>query len=121
MLKEIFEQPRAVADTLEGRIANGRILPNIFGVNSDALLDRVRHVQIIACGTSYHAGLVARYWLEGLAGIPCSIEVASEYRYRQAVVPAPSGTRYFDVKDLLAGASWDELLDELKGKQRGYL
>ena len=90
MLKEIFEQPRAVADTLEGRIASDHILPNIFGVNSDELLSRVRHVQIIACGTSYHAGLIARYWLEALAGIPCSVEVASEYRYRQAVVPAAS-------------------------------
>jgi len=117
MLKEIFEQPRAVADTLEGRIANGRVLPNIFGVNSDALLDRVRHVQIIACGTSYHAGLVARYWLEGLAGIPCSIEVASEYRYRQAVVPADS--LFLAISQ--SGETADTMAALRQGKQRGYL
>ncbi|MBT8051133.1 MAG: glutamine--fructose-6-phosphate transaminase (isomerizing) [Gammaproteobacteria bacterium] len=90
MQKEIFEQPRAVADTLEGRIADGRILPNIFGVGADALLEQVRQVHIVACGTSYHAGLVARYQLEALAGIPCSVEVASEYRYRDPVVPPDS-------------------------------
>src|SRR5690606_26646386 len=95
MLKEIFEQPRAIADTLEGRIANDRILPNIFGVDAAAMLARVKNVQIVACGTSFHAGLVARYWLEGLAGIPCSVEVASEYRYRRVVVP--EGTLFLAV------------------------
>jgi glucosamine--fructose-6-phosphate aminotransferase (isomerizing) len=87
MQKEIFEQPAAVAETLEGRVGNGRILPNIFGVGADELLKNVRQVHIIACGTSYHAGLVARYQLESLAGIPCMVEVASEYRYRNPVVP----------------------------------
>ncbi|MBX3691649.1 glutamine--fructose-6-phosphate transaminase (isomerizing) [Dokdonella sp.] len=117
MLKEIFEQPRAVAETLEGRIAGGRILPNIFGVDAEALLARVRHVQIVACGTSYHAGLVARYWLEGLAGIPCSIEVASEYRYRHAVVPADS----LFVAISQSGETADTLAALREGKQRGYL
>ena len=84
---EIFEQPAAVAETLEGRVGNGRILPNIFGVGADELLKNVRQVHIIACGTSFHAGLVARYQLESLAGIPCMVEVASEYRYRNPVVP----------------------------------
>jgi glucosamine--fructose-6-phosphate aminotransferase (isomerizing) len=88
MLKEIHEQPEAVARTLEGRIAGNRVLPNIFGVDADALLGKVRNIHIVACGTSYHAGLVARYWFEGMAGIPCVVEVASEYRYRQGVVPA---------------------------------
>jgi glucosamine--fructose-6-phosphate aminotransferase (isomerizing) len=88
MQKEIFEQPQAVAETLEGRIGPDRVLPNIFGVGSDEMLRRVRQVHIVACGTSYHAGLVARYQLEQLAGIPCMVEVASEYRYRNAVVPA---------------------------------
>ncbi|HNR91627.1 MAG TPA: glutamine--fructose-6-phosphate transaminase (isomerizing), partial [Dokdonella sp.] len=115
MLKEIFEQPRAVAETLEGRIAGGRILPNIFGVDAEALLARVRHVQIVACGTSYHAGLVARYWLEGLAGIPCSIEVASEYRYRHAVVPADS----LFVAISQSGETADTLAALREGKQRG--
>jgi glutamine---fructose-6-phosphate transaminase (isomerizing) len=86
MLKEIFEQPRAVAETLEGRLATGRVLEEAFGVRAREVLDKTRAVQIVACGTSYHAGLVARYWLEGLAGIPCNVEVASEFRYRRHVV-----------------------------------
>ncbi len=117
MLKEIFEQPRAITETLEGRIAGGRILPNIFGVDAESLLERVRHVQIVACGTSYHAGLVARYWLEGLANIPCSIEVASEYRYRHAVVPADS----LFVAISQSGETADTLAALREGKQRGYL
>ncbi len=86
MLKEIFEQPRALADTLEGRIANGRILEQSFGAGAGEILDEVQGVHIIACGTSYHAGLIGRYWLESLVGIPCSVEVASEFRYRKPVV-----------------------------------
>ena len=86
MLKEIFEQPRALADTLEGRLANGRVLEAAFGPAASAIFDRVKGVQIIACGTSYHAGLVARYWLEQLAGVRCDVEVASEFRYRRHVV-----------------------------------
>ncbi len=86
MLKEIYEQPGVISETLEGRIHKGRLLEASFGHETTALLDRAKHVQIVACGTSYHAGLVARYWLEE-AGIPCSVEVASEYRYRKAVVP----------------------------------
>jgi glucosamine--fructose-6-phosphate aminotransferase (isomerizing) len=87
MQKEIFEQPRAVAETLEGRIGADHVLPNIFGVGADEILKKVRQVHIVACGTSYHAGLVARYQMEELAGIPCMVEVASEYRYRHPVVP----------------------------------
>jgi glucosamine--fructose-6-phosphate aminotransferase (isomerizing) len=87
MQKEIFEQPVAVAETLEGRISSDRILPNIFGAGADEILSQVRQVHIVACGTSFHAGLVARYQLEQLAGIPCVVEVASEYRYRDPVVP----------------------------------
>ena len=87
MQKEIFEQPTAVADTLEGRIGSDHVLPNIFGVGADEVLKRVEQVHIVACGTSFHAGLVARYQLEQLAGIPCMVEVASEYRYRNPVVP----------------------------------
>ncbi len=87
MLKEIHEQPRAIADTLEGRIANGRVLEAAFGPRAGELFDRIDSVQILACGTSFHAGLVARNWFEGLAGIACRIEVASEFRYRH---PVPS-------------------------------
>ena len=90
MQKEIFEQPAAVAETLEGRIASDHVLPNIFGVGADDILKQVEQVHIVACGTSYHAGLVARYQLEELAGIPCMVEVASEYRYRNPVIPKNS-------------------------------
>ena len=86
MLKEIFTQPRAVADTLEGRIEKGTVSDATFGLDADRILDEVRSVTIVACGTSYHAGLVARYWLESLAGVPCNVEIASEFRYRQPVV-----------------------------------
>lgn len=89
MLKEIFEQPGVISETLEGRIHNGRLLEASFGHKTTTLLDNARHVQIVACGTSYHAGMVARYWLEEI-GIPCSVEVASEYRYRKVVVPEGS-------------------------------
>jgi len=82
MQKEIFEQPRAVSDTLES-VAS--ISPSLFGPGADAVLQDARSILILACGTSWHAGLVARYWLEALAGIPCSVEIASEYRYRTSV------------------------------------
>ena len=88
MLKEIHEQPQAIADTLEGRISGGHILTEIFGIGARELLTKTRNVHLIACGSSYHAALVARYWIESLAGIPCNVEIASEYRYRDAVVPA---------------------------------
>jgi glucosamine--fructose-6-phosphate aminotransferase (isomerizing) len=87
MLKEIHEQPKVVQRTLEGRLGHGQVRVEAFGPGALALFKRVRHVQIVACGTSYHAGMVARYWLEGLAGIPCQVEVASEFRYRKVVVP----------------------------------
>lgn len=86
MLKEIFEQPRAVADTLEGRIGSNRVLEEAFGAGASDIFDKVAGVHIVACGTSYHAGMVGRHWLESLAGIPCSVEVASEFRYRHPVV-----------------------------------
>ena len=84
MQKEIHEQPRAIADTLEGRLAGDRVLEQAFGPAAGEIFDRTRQVQIIACGTSYHAGLVAKHWLE-YVGVPCEVEVASEYRYRRHV------------------------------------
>ncbi|ANB01931.1 glutamine--fructose-6-phosphate transaminase (isomerizing) [Ectothiorhodospira sp. BSL-9] len=88
MLKEIHEQPRAVAETLEGRLAPDGVLEGIMGPGSEQILARAKSVQILACGTSYHAGLVAGYWIEGLLGLPCRVEVASEFRYRRhAVLP----------------------------------
>jgi len=86
MLKEIFEQPRALAETLEGRISVDRLLEESFGAGAPAIFDKVQGVHIIACGTSFHAGLVGRYWMEALAGLPASVEVASEFRYRRPVV-----------------------------------
>jgi glucosamine--fructose-6-phosphate aminotransferase (isomerizing) len=89
MQKEIFEQPGAVAATLEMVTGASAIAPELFGVEARSILDRVEAVSVLACGTSYHAGLVARYWLESIAGLPCSVEVASEYRYRTSV-PNPN-------------------------------
>ncbi len=86
MLKEIFEQPRAISETLEGRMHDGRVLDEAFGVDAAAIFNDVENVQIVACGTSFHAGMVAKYWLEALAKMPCDIEVASEFRYRSHVV-----------------------------------
>jgi glucosamine--fructose-6-phosphate aminotransferase (isomerizing) len=85
MQKEIFEQPGAVAATLEMVTGAQSIVPQLFGVDAEALLRKVDRVLILACGTSYHAGLVARYWVEALTGLPCNVEIASEYRYRDSV------------------------------------
>ena len=85
MQKEIHEQPRALADTLEGVTDLGRFDTQLFGEDAAGVLDGIDSVQILACGTSYYAGLVARYWLEDIAGIPCSVDIASEYRYRKVV------------------------------------
>lgn len=86
MLKEIFEQPQAVQQTLEARLGKNQILEQAFGVNAAKMFDQIKRVQLVACGTSYHACLVARYWLESLANIPCHVEIASEFRYRHKVV-----------------------------------
>ena len=117
MQKEIFEQPRAVAETLEGRIAADHVLPNIFGVGADDILRQVRQVHIVACGTSYHAGLVARYQMEELAGIPCVVEVASEYRYRSPVVP--EHTMFVAISQ--SGETADTLAALRHAKESGYL
>ncbi|WP_252178003.1 glutamine--fructose-6-phosphate transaminase (isomerizing) [Endozoicomonas sp. 4G] len=87
MLKEIHEQPDAIANTLEGRLGETKLNLDILGKNGIELLNKTKAVQIVACGTSYHAGMVARYWFEELAGIPCRIEIASEFRYRKFFVP----------------------------------
>ena len=117
MQKEIFEQPLAVAETLEGRIVGGRILPNILGVGADDILKQVKQVHIVACGTSFHAGLVARYQLEDLAGIPCSVEVASEYRYRNPVVP--ENTLFVTISQ--SGETADTLAALRHANDSGYL
>ncbi len=84
MQKEIHEQPRALGDTIEAAIDAGGFPATLFGKNAEAVLGGIEGVQILACGTSYYAGLTARYWIEAIAGLPCSVEIASEYRYRAA-------------------------------------
>jgi glucosamine--fructose-6-phosphate aminotransferase (isomerizing) len=86
MLKEIYEQPFAISQALEGRFINNRLQENAFGHNAAEVFDNIKSIQILACGTSYHAGLVARYWFEEIARVPCNVEVASEFRYRNPVL-----------------------------------
>ena len=86
MHKEIFEQPQAVIDTLEGRITQDKVLVSSFGPQAETIFSNIEQVYIIACGTSYHAGLVAKYWAEDIIGLPCQVEVASEFRYRNPVI-----------------------------------
>ena len=86
MLKEIFDQPSALADTLYGRVANQRVMPESLGARAAEMLDQVEQIHIVACGTSYHAGCVGKYWIESIAGVPTHVEIASEYRYRKVVV-----------------------------------
>ncbi|WP_177419682.1 glutamine--fructose-6-phosphate transaminase (isomerizing) [endosymbiont of Lamellibrachia barhami] len=116
MLKEIFEQPSVIAETLEGRIHKGRLLEDSFGHKAKALLDKTKNVHIIACGTSYHAGMVARYWLEE-AGVPCSVEVASEFRYRKVVVP--DDTLFITISQ--SGETADSLAALRGSREMGYI
>ena len=87
MLKEIFEQPQSIRDTLESRISHEEVYVEAFGHNAKKVFSKIEHVKIIACGTSYNAGLVAKFWLEDIAKISCSVEIASEYRYRNSITP----------------------------------
>ncbi len=116
MLKEIYEQPRAIAETLEGRIGDGRLLEASFGPGAGAVFDEVTAVQIIACGTSYHAGLIARHWFEGMAGVPCNVEVASEFRYRKTV--ANKSTLVVTISQ--SGETADTLAALQGARQDGY-
>src|SRR5579872_5434905 len=117
MLKEIHEQPRAVANTLQERVANGRLLEAAFGPAATDVLKRTRNVHIIACGTSFHAACVARYFIEQIAKIPCAVEIASEYRYRSPLVPPDS----LFVSISQSGETADTLAALRLAKQSGYL
>ncbi|BFM09826.1 glutamine--fructose-6-phosphate transaminase (isomerizing) [Halioxenophilus aromaticivorans] len=117
MLKEIFEQPKALKDTLMGRTGNDAVLEQAFGSEASDIFDQVKAVQIVACGTSYHAGIVAKYWLEDWAGIPCNVEVASEYRYRKTVT-LPN-TLFVTISQ--SGQTADTLAALDKSKSQGYL
>ncbi|MDX5371774.1 MAG: glutamine--fructose-6-phosphate transaminase (isomerizing) [Pseudomonadaceae bacterium] len=117
MLKEIHEQPKVVQRTLEGRLGGDQVLVQAFGPQAAELFAKVRNVQIVACGTSYHAGMVARYWLEALTGIPCQIEVASEFRYRQVAVQPDS--LFITISQ--SGETADTLAALRNAKLAGYL
>jgi glucosamine--fructose-6-phosphate aminotransferase (isomerizing) len=117
MLKEIYEQPRALADTLSERIAGDHVLEAAFGPRAAEILPKIEQVHIVACGTSYHAGLVARYYLEQGARIPCSVEVASEYRYRDPVVQP--GTLFLAISQ--SGETADTLAAMREARKLGYV
>ena len=117
MLKEIVEQSQVLADTLEGRVVSLEVLRASFGEAATALFSRVKQIHIVACGTSYHAGMVAKYWLESLAGLPTQVEIASEYRYRDVVVG--DDTLFIAVSQ--SGETADTLAALHKAKKMGYL
>jgi glucosamine--fructose-6-phosphate aminotransferase (isomerizing) len=117
MQKEIHEQAVAVAKTLEERTANGKVLDAAFGPNAIDVLDQTKGVHIVACGTSYHAGLIARYWIEDLCRIPCSVEIASEYRYRSPVVPGD--TLFVTISQ--SGETADTLAALRAAQEKNYL
>lgn len=117
MLKEIHEQPRAVADTLAERVANGRLLEAAFGPAATEIFKKVEHVHIIACGTSYHSGVVARYFIEQICKLPCTVEIASEYRYRNPVVL--NNSLFVTISQ--SGETADTLAALRLAKQAGYL
>ena len=117
MLKEIFDQPSALADTLYGRVANQRVIPESLGPKAAEMLGRVENIHIVACGTSYNAGCVGKYWIEALAGVPTQVEIASEYRYRHVVVPA--NTLFVTLSQ--SGETADTLEALRMAKEAGYL
>ncbi|MFG6176349.1 glutamine--fructose-6-phosphate transaminase (isomerizing) [Halomonas sp. THAF12] len=117
MLKEIHEQPAVIAAALEGRLGERSALVESFGPEAETLFGKVRQIHVVACGTSYHAGMVARYWLERYAGVPVQVEVASEYRYRRVVVP--EGTLFVTLSQ--SGETADTLAALRFAKQLGYL
>lgn len=117
MAKEIFEQPKVIRNTLRGRISKNTILEEVFGTKAKEIFDQVERVQIIACGTSYHSGMVCKYWLEDWANIPCDIEVASEYRYRKVVV-SPN-TLFVTISQ--SGETADTLAALRIAKEKNYL
>ncbi|MFY8274566.1 glutamine--fructose-6-phosphate transaminase (isomerizing) [Pseudoalteromonas sp. SSDWG2] len=117
MLKEIYEQPMAVRNTLEGRLQDDRVAIDAFGESANQIFKDVKHVQIIACGTSYHSGMVARYWLEQFAGVSCNVEIASEFRYRDSFVHENS----LLVTISQSGETADTLAALRLAKEQGYM
>ena len=117
MQKEIFEQPVAIMNTLDGRIVNGKVNIDAIGANAAEILPNVQHVQIVACGTSYNAGMVARYWFESIAGVSCDVEIASEFRYRKFVTRPNS----LLITLSQSGETADTLAALRLAKEKGYM
>jgi len=117
MLKEIHEQPQVIQDTLDGRVSSTRVLEEAFGIKAGAIFDRVKNVQIVACGTSFHAGQVAKYWLESIAKISCQVDIASDYRYRDIIVQP--GTLFVAVSQ--SGETADTLAALRYAKKKPYI
>ena len=117
MLKEIHEQPKVIRDTLEGRLTKTRVLEPAFGVKAAEIFDRVKSVTIVACGSSFYTGSIAKYWIESLSDLPCHVEIASEYRYRRVAVP-PDG---LFVTISQSGETADTLAALRMAKTAGYV
>jgi glucosamine--fructose-6-phosphate aminotransferase (isomerizing) len=117
MMKEIHDQPSALADTLYGRVSNQRVIPESLGERASELLDKVENIHIVACGTSYNAGCVGKYWIEAIAGVPTHVEIASEYRYRHVYVP--KNTLFVTLSQ--SGETADTLEALRMAKELGYL
>ncbi|KGQ59824.1 glutamine--fructose-6-phosphate transaminase (isomerizing) [Gallibacterium anatis] len=117
MQKEIFEQPTAIINTLEGRIAHDSVIVESIGNKAKSILENVKHVQIVACGTSYNSGMVARYWFEALAGVSCDVEIASEFRYRKFVTRPNSLLLTLSQ----SGETADTLAALRLAKEKGYM
>lgn len=117
MLKEIYDQPDAIAETLAGRLSSERVLEEAFGKNAPQIFDQVKSIKIIACGTSYHAGLITKYWMEEYGGVPCSVEIASEFRYRTSLVQ--QGTLFVTISQ--SGETADTLAALRMAKTQGFL
>ncbi|PCJ24271.1 MAG: glutamine--fructose-6-phosphate transaminase (isomerizing) [SAR86 cluster bacterium] len=117
MLKEIHEQPKVIQDTLDGRISGNKVLEEAFGIKAKGVFDKVKSVQIVACGTSFHAGQVAKYWLESIAKLPCQIDIASDYRYRDIIVQP--GTLFITVSQ--SGETADTLAALRFANKQSYI
>jgi len=117
MMKEIYEQPDSINSTLEGRLSGDSVIVESFGNRAPELLDKVQFVQIIACGTSFHSAMVAKYWIESMVGIPCQVEIASEYRYRKTVVLPNS--LFISISQ--SGETADTLAALRVAKEQGFL
>ena len=117
MQKEIFEQPSALINTMEGRISDDHVIVESIGSDATTILENVEHIQIIACGTSYNAGMVARYWFESIAGVSCDVEIASEFRYRKFVTQPNS----LLITLSQSGETADTLAALRLAKQKGYM